>query len=113
MWSNLDLSAGVYYRTQNDYLPAPAVCTGTGASISSSKCAGGGRVSFLIDYKPIKRVDVYGGVMVSNVWGGFANGHLYTQNVDPTVGLRIPVMKTIGAGGQLGKRGTRAPATTI
>jgi hypothetical protein len=23
------------------------------------------------------------------VWGGFANGHLYTQNVDPTVGLRI------------------------
>jgi hypothetical protein len=27
--------------------------------------------------------------MVSNVWGGFANGHLYTQNVDPTVGLRI------------------------
>jgi hypothetical protein len=37
----------------------------------------------------IKRVDVYGGVMVSNVWGGLANGHLYTQNVDPTVGLRI------------------------
>ena len=27
--------------------------------------------------------------MVSNVWGGLANGHLYTQNVDPTVGLRI------------------------
>ena len=90
VWSNLDLAAGVYYRTQNDYLPPPSVCTGTGTSISSSKCAGStGAVSFLIDYKPVKRVDIYGGVMVSDVWGGFANGHLYTQNVDPTVGLRI------------------------
>ena len=90
VWSNLDLAAGVYYRTQNDYLPAPGVCTGTGTSISSGKCAGSqGAVSFLIDYQPVRRVDVYGGVMVSNVWGGFANGHLYTQNVDPTVGLRI------------------------
>jgi hypothetical protein len=79
VWSNLDLAAGVYYRTQNDYLPPPSVCTGTGTSISSSKCAGSsGTVSFLIDYKPLKRVDVYGGLMVSDVWGGFANGHLYT-----------------------------------
>jgi predicted porin len=90
LWSNLDLAAGVYYRTQNDYLPAPGVCTGSGTSISSSKCAGSGAVvSFLIDYKPVKRVDIYGGVAVSNVWGGPANGHLYTQNIDPTVGLRI------------------------
>ena len=88
--SNLDLAAGVYYRTQNDYLPAPSICTGTGTSISSSKCAGSqAAVSFLIDYRPLKRVDIYGGVMVSDVWGGFANGHLYTQNVDPTIGLRI------------------------
>ena len=90
VWSNLELAAGAYYRTQNDYLPAPDVCTGTGINISSSKCAGSqGAVSFMIDYKPVKRIDVYAGVMVSNVWGGFANGHLYTQNVDPTVGLRI------------------------
>ena len=90
VWSNLDLAAGLYYRTQNDYLPPPSVCTGTGTSISSSKCAGSqGAASFLIVYKPLKRVDVYGGVMVSDVWGGFANGHLYTQNIDPTVGLRI------------------------
>ena len=33
-------AAGAYYRTQNDYLPAPDVCTGTGINISSSKCAG-------------------------------------------------------------------------
>ena len=90
LWSNLDLAAGVYYRIQNDYLPAPGVCTGSGTTISSHKCAGSdGAVSFLIDYKPVKRVDLYGGVMLSNVWGGFAFGHLYTQNVDPTIGLRI------------------------
>jgi predicted porin len=91
MWSNLDLAAGVYYRSQNDYLPPTSgACTGTGVNISSGKCAGSsGAASFLIDYQPVKRVDVYGGAMVSNVWGGFANGHLYTQNVDPTVGLRI------------------------
>ena len=87
LWSNLDLAAGVYYRIQNDYLPAPSVCTGSGTTISSHKCAGSdGAVSFLIDYKPVKRVDLYGGVMLSNVWGGFAFGHLYTQNVDPTIG---------------------------
>ena len=90
VWSNLDLAAGVYYRTQNDYLPAPAVCTGTGINISSGKCADSeGAVSFLIDYKPVKRVDLYAGVMVSDVWGGVANGYLYPQNIDPTVGLRI------------------------
>jgi predicted porin len=91
VWSNLDLAVGVYYRTQNGYLPPTSgVCTGTGVDISSSKCAGSqGAVSFLIDYKPVGRLDLYAGVMVSDVWGGFANGHLYTQNIDPTVGLRI------------------------
>ena len=90
LWSNLDLAAGFYYRIQNDYLPAPEVCTGSGTTISSHKCAGSdGAVSFLIDYKPVRRVDLYGGVMLSDVWGGFAFGHLYTQNVDPTIGLRI------------------------
>jgi predicted porin len=91
MWSNLDVAAGLYYRTQTDYLPSTSgACTGTGVNTSSNKCAGsGGAVSFLIDYKPVRRVDVYAGVMVSNVWGGSASGYLYTQNVDPTVGLRI------------------------
>jgi hypothetical protein len=90
VWSNLDVAAGVYYRPHNDYPPAPGVCTGSGATISSSECAGSeGAVSLLIDYRPIKRVDLSGGMMASNVWGGFAYGHLYTQNVDPTIGLRI------------------------
>jgi hypothetical protein len=61
VWSNLDVAAGVYYRPHNDYLPAPGVCTGSGSTISSSECAGSeGAVSLLIDYRPIKRVDLYG-----------------------------------------------------
>ena len=48
-----------------------------------------GAVSFLADWKPYKRVDVYAGVMISNVWGGLANGFLHTQNIDPTVGIRV------------------------
>jgi predicted porin len=87
---NLDLSAGAYWETQNDYLPASSVCTGSGSATSSSKC-GGGRFSysFLLDYKPLNRIDLYAGVMVSNVYGGVASGYLHTRNIDPTVGVRF------------------------
>jgi hypothetical protein len=27
--------------------------------------------------------------MVSNVYGGLANGYYKTQNIDPTVGIRV------------------------
>ena len=46
-------------------------------------------ISFLIDYRPVKRVDLYAGVMVSNVYGGLANGFAVTQEIAPTAGLRI------------------------
>ena len=86
---NLDLSAGVYWETQNDYLQGPAVCTGSGINTSSSKCSGGRySYSFMIDYKPVPRIDIYAGVMVANVYGGVASGYLYTQSVDPTIGIR-------------------------
>ena len=85
--------------------------TGTGSSafISSSRCGGSqDGISFLLDWKPAKRVDIYAGVLVSNVYGGLANGFFSTstafipgtatpvsvntartQNYDPTVGIRI------------------------
>jgi predicted porin len=104
---DLDASVGLYYQEQNDY--NTSACTGTGAFISSSKCAGTHTgVSFLLDWKPVGRVDIYAGVLVSNVYGGFANGHFSTattfipgtttaisvntartENYDPTVGIRI------------------------
>ncbi len=96
--SNLDLAAAIYYQTQNDYnftvnsqgYTVSAACAGISTGVSSDKCAGSqGAFSFLADWKPHKRVDVYAGLMVSNVWGGLANGFLHTQNIDPTIGLRV------------------------
>ncbi len=119
-WSirgDLDLAAGFYFQWQNNYnfnvgaagVATAAACTGTGAFISSAKCAGSqDAFSVLADYKPTGRLDVYAGLMVSNVYGGLANGywntqwtvnpvtktlvttqHAFTQNVSPTAGIRI------------------------
>jgi predicted porin len=105
--SDLEAMVGFYYQGQNNFNTSP--CTGSGAFISSNKCGGSqDGISFLLDWKPVKRVDIYGGVLVSNVYGGLANGFFSTSNViipgtttivsantartqnyDPTVGIRI------------------------
>ena len=86
----LTLAGGVYWESQNDFLAAPAVCTGSGSATSSTRCAGGRySYSFLVDYRPIPRVNLYAGLLVSNVYGGVASGFLHTENVAPTVGMRI------------------------
>ena len=64
--------------------------TGTGILTSSGSCAGSqDAYSFLIDYRPVKRVDLYAGVMVSNVYGGLASGFQKVQDIAPTAGLRV------------------------
>jgi predicted porin len=89
MRSDLELASGVYWEYQNNFLAAPAVCTGSGTATSSSRCAGGRySVSFLIDYLPVPRVNLYAGLLVSNVYGGVASGFQHTQNIAPTVGMR-------------------------
>ena len=105
--SDLEAMGGFYYQNQNNF--NPAACTGGSAFISSAKCGGSqDGISFLLDWKPVKRVDIYAGVLVSNVYGGLANGFFSTstvfipgtgtavtvntartQNYDPTVGIRI------------------------
>ena len=107
VFSNLDAMAGFYYQGQNNF--NTSACTGSGAFISSNKCAGSqDGLSFLLVWKPVKRIDVYGGVLISNVYGGLANGFFSTatyivrgtsttytvntartQNYDPTVGIRV------------------------
>ena len=58
--------------------------------LNNGACAGSKDfLSFLIDYRPVKRVDLYAGVMLSNVYGGLANGYQVTQKITPTAGLRI------------------------
>jgi predicted porin len=105
--SDLKAMGGFYYQGQNNFNTSD--CTGSGAFISSAKCGGSQTgISFLLDWKPVKRVDIYAGVLVSNVYGGLANGFFSTstafipgttttvsvntartQNYDPTVGIRI------------------------
>jgi predicted porin len=88
--ADLSVAASLTYQRQNDFLPAPAICTGSGINTSSLRCAGSqSAISVLIDYKPVPRADLYAGVMISNVYGGLASGDFKTQNIDPTVGLRI------------------------
>jgi hypothetical protein len=49
-----------------------------------SSCAGAyDALSFLIDYRPVKRIDVHAGAALSNVYGGLANDYLAAQNIDP------------------------------
>jgi hypothetical protein len=88
--ADLSVAAGFTYQHQSDFLPAPATCTFSGMNTSSPRCAGSqSAISVLIDYKPVPRVDLYGGVMVSNVYGSLASGYFKPQNIDPTIGLRI------------------------
>jgi predicted porin len=86
--ARLDVMGAFYYAWQNNFSTTP--CTGQGIHISSSSCAGTlDTLSLLIDYRPVKRVDVYADVALSNVYASLANGFQQTQNIDPTVGVRI------------------------
>ena len=87
---NVNLAAGVYLQTQNDYLAPPAICAGSGTATSSGKCAGR-RISYssMVTYRPVRRITLYAGVMASNVYGGMASGYLHSQNIDPTIGARL------------------------
>jgi len=110
-WGSADLIGAYYWLGQNDYnfsvntlgVTLPAACTTAVTSgvkpngqafsitrLNSGKCAGSTDfISFLIDWRPVKRMDVYAGVMVSNVYAGLANGYYATQTVNPTAGIRI------------------------
>ncbi len=92
--SDLDVAASYYYEGQNTYAgsskPNCAAAAAPGQGTVSSNCSGTTQaVSGLIDWRPVKRLDVYAGVMYSEVTGGMASGFLHSNNVDPTVGLRL------------------------
>ena len=100
---DLDITGAYYWAGQNDYTnyavkgaapcgpnttaPAPGYAP---QGSNHSSCAGSLQaVSGLIDWRPYKRLDVYGGVMFSEAGGGIANGYLHSTNIAPTVGLRL------------------------
>ena len=103
-WGSADLIGAYYWLGQNDYnysvstakatagITMPAACTTVVTSgvkpngqdfsivrLNSGKCAGSTDfISALIDWRPVKRVDVYAGIMISNVYAGLANGYYAT-----------------------------------
>ena len=99
--SQIDVTGAYYYQQQSDFNTSSCVYAATSFvqpdgnkltvnRINSNKCAGvQDAFSALIDWRPVKRVDLYAGLMVSNVYGGLANGFQATQNIAPTAGLRI------------------------
>jgi predicted porin len=99
----LDVIGAFYWETQNNYNSSTTPCAAANTTfvepngnvlnvirVNNTACAGTqDALSFMIDYRPLKRVDLYAGVMLSNVYAGLANGYLATQNIAPTAGLRI------------------------
>jgi hypothetical protein len=99
---NVDVAGAYYLALQSDFAPPEtkanvcgpnAVAAIPGArpqGALNSSCAGAVQaVSALIDYKPFKRVDVYGGFMYSVASGGIASGYVNNANFAPTAGVRI------------------------
>jgi predicted porin len=96
---DLDLTGAFYEGWQNNYSLAGTTCGPNTKVIapgfspqgsSASTCAGTiWAVSAMADWRPYKRLDVYGGVMFSEVTGGIANGYLRGTNIAPTAGLRL------------------------
>ena len=100
--SDLDIAAAYYVARQNDYAPAgskptvcgpntvPAISGATPQGTLNSYCAGDLQaVSALIDYRPLKRLDLYAGMMFSIASGGIASGYIHNSNFAPTVGMRL------------------------
>ena len=101
---DLDVTGAFYYANQNNYSPVadltkasycaantkPAAPGAAPQGSANSTCAGDiSALSALLDYRPWKRLDVYAGVMYSQVSGGIASGYLHSNNIDPTIGLRL------------------------
>jgi predicted porin len=105
---DLDITGAYYYANQNNFYPTTLTAAAKAAAClpnttksaatgfqtlkgtANTYCAGDENAeSFLIDWRPFKRLDVYGGVMFSQVTGGLASGFFHTTAVAPTAGLRL------------------------
>jgi predicted porin len=110
--SNLDFNAAYYYIDQNNYTNAatkyniggtktkagigcglnlnPAITGSTPQGANAAACPGSENVlSGELDWRPVKRVDLYTGVMYSAVSGGLANGFIVNSNTAFTTGVRF------------------------
>jgi hypothetical protein len=68
----------------------PAIPGSTPQGSNTAACAGSEyALSAELDWRPVKRVDLYTGVMYSEVSGGIANGYIESNNTAFTTGLRL------------------------
>jgi predicted porin len=86
--SNLDAVVGYYHEWQNDYTVVAVAGIPSNVKTQSKTCAANSlgnlaystcagttdAISGMLDWRPVKRVDLYGGVMYSKVAGGMASG---------------------------------------
>jgi predicted porin len=102
----LDITGAYYHEWQNQFATSAATIAGCAADgVSSSQCAGSlDAVSVVVDWRFARHMDMYAGVMWSQVQNGLANGFLAAatnnagqtnplgpnkaSNFDPGVGLR-------------------------
>ena len=83
----LALWLGYYNVHQNSY--ATGANAGCSTSVAGS-CSGDLQaISAAAIYTINRHVDVYAGFMASNVTNGFASGYLFTNEIDPTAGVRL------------------------
>jgi predicted porin len=109
---NLDLNTAYYYISQNNFTNAltkyntggsatkvgvgcsanlnPAIPGSTPQGANASACPGSeNAVSAALDWRVLKRVDLYTGVMYSTVSGGLATGFIVNNNTAFTTGVRV------------------------
>jgi predicted porin len=100
----LDITGAYYHEWDNTYATAPGTLAGCAVlGSSSNQCAGTlDAVSVVLDWRFAKHVDLYAGIMYSQVTGGLANnffvnnlgtttqtvGSNRSSNYDPGIGLR-------------------------
>jgi predicted porin len=95
----IDVTGAYYLYDQHNFSAAgtdcgpnkkPALPGYAPQGSASSACQGYmNAFSAMIDWRPLKRVDVYAGLMYSKVSGGLANGYLYSDDLAPTAGVRV------------------------
>jgi predicted porin len=103
---NLDIAGAWYHEWQNTFATSAATLAGCALDgVSSSQCAGTeDALSLVVDWRFARHVDLYAGVMWTQVKNGLANGFLQAatnnagvtnptgpnkaSDVDPGIGLR-------------------------
>lgn len=95
----LDVTGAYYLYNQHNFSAPgtncgpntkPALAGYSPQGSASGACQGYmNAFSAMIDWRPLKRVDLYAGMMYSKVSGGLANGYLYNDDFAPTAGIRV------------------------